>query len=181
MTSFFRDPGTFEALTRLIFPQLLQHHFPGDAIRIWIAGCSTGEEVYSLAISLLEFLEEHALALPFQLFATDIDAAALKQARAGVYQSKTLQAVSPQRLERFFLPLDRKGDLYQISKTIRERCVFARQNVANDPPFSRLDLVSCRNVLIYLTPVGQEKVLQTLYYALKPHGFLYLEPRKALG
>ncbi len=181
VTSFFRDASTFEAITRLVFPELVQHLFPGDPIRIWIAGCSTGEEVYSQAILLLEFLEEHALVFPFQLFATDIDAVALKQARAGIYQRKTLQAVSPERLVRFFLPLDRNGERYQISKVIREHCVFARHNVAHDPPFSHLDLVSCRNVLIYLTPAGQEKVLQTLHYALKPHGFLLLGASESVG
>lgn len=181
VTSFFRDTSTFEAVTRLVFPELVQHLFPGDPIRIWIAGCSTGEEVYSLAILLVEFLEEHALVLPFQLFATDIDAVALKQARAGIYQRKTLRAVSPERLTRFFLPLDSNGGRHQISKVIREHCVFARHNLAHDPPFSRLDLVSCRNVLIYLTPAGQEKVLQTLHYALKPHGFLLLGASESVG
>jgi two-component system CheB/CheR fusion protein len=181
VTSFFRDASTFEAVTCLVFPELVQHLLPGDPIRIWIAGCSTGEEVYSLAILLLEFLAEHALVLPFQLFATDIDAVALKHARAGIYQRKTLQTVSPERLERFFLPLDRNGERYQISKDIREHCVFAQHNVAHDPPFSRLDLVSCRNVLIYLTPAGQEKVLQTLHYALKPHGFLLLGASESVG
>jgi two-component system, chemotaxis family, CheB/CheR fusion protein len=181
VTSFFRDPGTFEALTRLVFPELVQHLLPGDSLRLWVAGCSTGEEAYSLAICLLEYLEEHALDLPFQLFATDLDAAAIKQARTGIYLMKTMQEVSPQRLQRFFLPLERSREQYQISKAIRERCVFARQNVANDPPFSRLDLVSCRNVLIYLTLGAQEKVLQALHYALKPHGFLLLGASESVG
>jgi two-component system CheB/CheR fusion protein len=181
VTSFFRDPNAFEVVTRLVFPEVVQHLFPADPIRIWVAGCSTGEEVYSLAMLLLEFLEERGLVLPFQIFATDIDAVALKEARAGVYQRKTLQAVSPERLQRFFLPLDRSGGQYQISEAIREHCVFAQHNVAHDPPFSRLDLVSCRNVLIYLTPLGQEKVLQTLHYALKPHGFLLLGASESVG
>ncbi len=181
VTSFFRDPDTFEAVTRLVFPELVQHLSPSDPIRIWVAGCSTGEEVYSLAIGLLDFLEEHALQLPFQIFATDIDAAALKHARAGVYLLKNMQGVSPQRLQRFFVPMDSSHERYQISKAIRERCVFARQNVANDPPFSRLDLVSCRNVLMYLNPMLQEKVLQTLHYALKPHGFLLLGTSESVG
>jgi two-component system CheB/CheR fusion protein len=181
VTSFFRDPGTFEALERLVFPELVQHLLPGDPLRLWVAGCSTGEEAYSLAICLLEYLEEHSLDLPFQLFATDLDAATIKEARTGIYQMKTMQTVSPQRLQRFFLPLERSGERYQISKAIRERCVFARQNVANDPPFSRLDLVSCRNVLIYLTPGAQEQVLQTFHYALKPHGFLLLGASESVG
>jgi len=181
VTSFFRDATAFEALPRLVFPALVQQLSPGDPIRLWVAGCSTGEEVYSLAICLLEFLQERALVHPFQLFATDIDAAAIKHARAGIYLMKTMQTVSPQRLQRFFVPLDRRGERYQISKAIRERCVFARHNLANDPPFSRLDMVSCRNVLIYLTPVLQEHVLQTLHYALKPHGFLLLGASESVG
>ena len=181
VTNFFRDPSTFEAVTRLVFPELVQHRLPEDPIRLWVAGCSTGEEVYSLAICLLDFLEERALQIPFQIFATDVDASALKRARAGVYLMKNMQEVSVQRLQRFFVPMDRSGEHYQISKAIRERCVFARQNVANDPPFSHLDLISCRNVLMYLTPALQEKVLQTLHYALKPHGFLLLGTSESVG
>ena len=181
VTSFFRDPSTFEALTRLVFPELVQQLIPGDPIRLWVAGCSTGEEVYSLAICLLEFLEERALTPPIQFFATDLDAVALKQARAGIYVTKGLQEISPARLQQFFVPIDRKGERYQISKAIRERCVFAVHNVANDPPFSRLDLVSCRNVLMYFLPEVQEKVLQTLHYALKPHGFLLLGASESVG
>jgi len=181
VTSFFRDPDTFEALTRLVFPELVQNLSSGDPIRLWVAGCSTGEEVYSLAICLLEFLEERSLAPPIQFFATDIDTAALKQARAGIYETKLLQGVSSARLQRFFVPIDRRGERYQISKAIRERCIFATHNVANDPPFSRLDLVSCRNVLMYLLPGAQEKVLQTLHYALKPHGFLLLGASEGVG
>ena len=154
---------------------------PGDPIRLWVAGCSTGEEAYSLAICLIEFLEKRALQIPFQIFATDIDAVALKQARAGVYQMKNMQEISPQRLQRFFVPMDRSGERYQISKAIRACCIFARQNVANDPPFSHLDLVSCRNVLMYLTPALQEKVVQTLHYALKSHGFLLLGSSESVG
>lgn len=181
VTSFFRDASIFETVSRLVFPTLVQNFSPGNSIRIWVAGCSTGEEVYSFAICLLEFLEERALLLPFQLFATDIDAMALKQARAGIYLMKTMQAISPQRLQRFFVPMDSRRERYQISKALRERCVFARHNVANDPPFSRLDLVSCRNVLMYLTPALQENVLQTLHYALNPHGFLLLGTSESVG
>lgn len=181
VTSFFRDESAFEAVKRLVFPELVQHLVSDDPLRLWVVGCSTGEEVYSLAIYLLEFLEERGLTLPIQIFATDIDTAVLKQARAGIYPAKSLQAVSPQRLQQFFLPVDRRGDRYQVSKAIRERCVFARQNVASDPPFSRLDLVSCRNLLIYLTLATQEKVLQTLHYALKPHGFLLLGTSESVG
>ncbi|GCE11607.1 chemotaxis protein CheB [Tengunoibacter tsumagoiensis] len=181
VTRFFRNQSAFEAITRVVFPGIVPHLLPGNPIRIWIAGCSTGEEVYSLAILLLEFRETHGLALPFQIFATDIDTGVLKQARAGIYQRKALQDVSSERLQRFFLPLDRSGERYQVNASIREQCVFARHNLAYDPPFSRLDLLSCRNVLIYLMPSAQEKVLQTLHYALKPHGFLVLGASESVG
>ncbi len=181
VTSFFRDPAIFEALRNLVFPELVRQRFPEEPLRLWVAGCSTGEEVYSLAICLLEFLEEHELAPPIQFFATDIDTAALKQARAGIYGTKLLQGVSSVRLQRFFVPIDRRRERYQISKAIRERCIFAAHNVANDPPFSRLDLVSCRNVLMYLFPEAQENVLQTLHYALNPQGFLLLGASESVG
>jgi two-component system, chemotaxis family, CheB/CheR fusion protein len=174
VTSFFRDPAAFEAMTRLVFPEIVQHLAPGESIRIWVPGCSTGEEAYSLAICLREFLEERSLTLPIQLFATDINPRAVAQARAGIYPAASLSALSPERLERFFTPIDRTRELYQISKAIRERCVFVLHNVAKDPPFPRLDLVSCRNVLMYLRSPLQRRVLQMFHYALKPHGFLLL-------
>ena len=174
VTSFFRDPAAFAALTRLVFPEIVQHLAPGESIRIWVPGCSSGEEAYSLAICLCEFLEERSLTFPIQLFATDINRRAVVQARAGIYPAAALSALSPERLERCFTPLDRTRGLSHISKAIRERCVFALHNVAKDPPFPRLDLVSCRNVLMYLRSPLQRRVLQTFHYALKPHGFLLL-------
>ncbi|GHO55811.1 CheR family methyltransferase [Ktedonobacter robiniae] len=181
VTRFFRDPPAFEAVTRLVFPEVVQHLLPAEPIRIWVVGCSTGEEVYSLAISLFEFREAQELPFSFQIFATDLDAGALKQARAGIYQPETLQAVSSERLQRFFLPLDRSRGRYQVNEAIRERCVFARHDVMHDPPFSRVDLISCRNVLMYLMPPAQEKVLQTLHYAIKSHGFLLLGASESVG
>jgi two-component system, chemotaxis family, CheB/CheR fusion protein len=171
VTSFFRDTAPFEALASSAFPTMVQRPDTSDPIRIWVAGCSTGAEAYSLAICLLEFLEERSLTLSFQIFATDINPIMLRHARAGIYTSNMLNAVSPQRLERFFT---RNGESYRIGQAIRERCIFALHDVTKDPPFSRLDLVSCRNVLIYLGPAFQQKVLQTFQYALKPHGFLLL-------
>jgi two-component system CheB/CheR fusion protein len=174
VTSFFRDEAPFLALARSAFPTIMQHLGANETIRIWVPGCSTGEEAYSLAICLLEFLEERSLRLPFQIFATDINPTALGCARAGIYPTSALSAVSPQRLKRFFTPFDRSRERYRIQEAIRERCLFALHDVIKDPPFSRLDLVSCRNVLIYLGPACQQKVLQTFHYALKPHGLLLL-------
>jgi two-component system CheB/CheR fusion protein len=174
VTDFFRDPPVFDALCRLVFPEMVERHVSGEAIRIWVPGCSTGEEAYSLAIRLIEFLEEHSLALPIQIFATDINPQALAQARSGVYAENSLTAVSPERLERFFTPLDRAQGGYRIAKEVRKRCIFARHNMVKDPPFSHLDLVSCRNVLIYLGKPLQQKAIQTFHYALASHGFLLL-------
>jgi two-component system CheB/CheR fusion protein len=181
VTSFFRDPEAFLALRRLAFPQVVERLAPNEPIRIWVAGCSSGQETYSLLICLLEFLEERSLAVPIQLFATDINAKALSQARTGIYAASALETVSPERLERFFTPIDRVQGSYRISKDIRERCVFALHNMAKDPPFSHLDLVSCRNVLIYLGQALQQRVLLTFHYALKPQGFLLLGNAESVG
>lgn len=174
VTSFFRDPEAFDALLRLAFPEIVEHHGSGNALRIWVPGCSTGEEAYSLAICLLEFLEERSLTLPIQIFATDINPGILSQARAGVYPGSSLAAVSQERLERFFTPVDQAQRNYRIVKVVRERCIFAQHNLVKDPPFSHLDLVSCRNVLIYLGKGLQQKAIQTFHYALDPPGFLLL-------
>ena len=171
VTCFFRDPPVFEALQNSIFPKLCVNRPAAQPIRIWVPGCSTGEEVYSLAISLIEFLEAKRLDLPIQIFGSDISETSLSKARAGVYPASIKADVAPHRLRRFFTKVNGH---YEISKSIRERCVFARQNLAQDPPFSRLDLVSCRNVLIYLGPVLQTKVLPIFHYALKPNGYLLL-------
>jgi two-component system CheB/CheR fusion protein len=174
VTSFFRDPETFDSLRRLAFPEMVKHHSPGNALRVWVPGCSTGEEAYSLAICLLEFLEERSLTLPIQIFATDINPRTLTHARTGVYPGNALAAVSKERLERFFTPVDQTQRDYRIAKMVRERCIFAQHNLVKDPPFSHLDLVSCRNVLIYLGKTLQQKAIQTFHYALDPHGLLLL-------
>jgi len=174
VTSFFRDEAAFAALTSHAFPNIVQHLAPEDTIRIWVPGCSTGEEAYSLAICLLEFLEERDLSPPIHLFATDINPRVLQHARAGVYPANALGTISARRLEQFFVPVDQEKGSYRIVKAVRERCVFALHNVAKDPPFSQLDLVSCRNVLIYLGTDYQRQMLQIFHYALKPGGFLLL-------
>lgn len=174
VTRFFRDEVVFATLAQHAFPDIIQHLAPTATLRIWVPGCSTGEEVYSLAICLLEFLEEQALTPLIQFFATDINVQALAHARAGVYSASAMAGVSSERRERFFTLVDRAYGSYRVNKALRERCVFAQHNLAKDPPFSHLDLVSCRNVLIYLGDNLQQKVIQTFHYALNPQGFLLL-------
>lgn len=174
VTSFFRDEAAFAALARFAFPEIVSRLVPEEAIRLWVPGCSTGEEAYSLLICLREFLEEGHLSWPIQLFATDINPRCIARARAGVYPAQTLSALSPARLERFFDPLDTEQGSYRVARAVREQCVFALHNVLQDPPFTHLDLVSCRNVLIYLGADAQQQVLRLFHYALKPQGFLLL-------
>jgi two-component system CheB/CheR fusion protein len=178
VTAFFREPPVFEALKKRVFPALVKNRTRQDPLRIWVPGCATGEEAYSIAICLTEFLEEAKLSLPFEIFATDISETAVQKARAGTYTGLALAHVSPQRLARFFTATERG---HQIAKAIRDVCVFARHNVAQDPPFSKLDLISCCNVLIYLGAVLQRKVLSILHYALKPTGFLVVGPAESIG
>ena len=178
VTAFFREPGVFEELKKQVFPALVENRAAGDPIRIWVPGCATGEEAYSIAICLMEFLDDVKGSVPFEIFATDISETAIEKARAGTYTGVALAHVSPQRLARFFSRTERG---YQIAKIVRDLCVFARHNVAHDPPFSRLDLISCCNVLIYLGAVLQRKVLAILQYALKPTGFLVLGPSESIG
>ncbi|MGZ8244368.1 chemotaxis protein CheB [Methylomagnum sp.] len=178
VTNFFRDPEVFEALKEEIFPHLLAGKSANAALRIWIPGCSTGEEVYSLAIALVESMGEKGVNAPIQLFGTDISDLAVDKARAGVYPDNIESDVTPERLRRFFTKCD-SG--YQVSKPIRDLCIFARQNVAKDPPFSNLDLVSCRNVLIYFGQELQKKVLPMFHYALNPNGFLLLGNSESIG
>lgn len=178
VTSFFRDPESFEALKSVVFPAIVKDKAPGTPIRIWVAGCSTGEEAYSIAICLLEFLSDQISRLPIQIYATDISETVIEHARNGIYTASQVAHVSPERLYRFFVQVD--GG-YQISKSVRELCVFARQNLIGDPPFSRLDLISCRNVLIYLGTTLQKKLLPIFHYGLKPTGFLMLGSSETVG
>jgi two-component system, chemotaxis family, CheB/CheR fusion protein len=186
VTGFFRDPEAFEGLRKHVFPDLFGDSKRTGTVRVWVPGCSTGEEVYSLAMAMLEYvwLETTKTAKAtlggtlFQIFATDISDTSLDRARAGLYAEALMADVSPERLRRFFVRLD--GG-YQIAKPVREMCIFAKQNVAKDPPFSNLDLVSCRNLLIYLGPVLQKRVVPSLHYALKPSGYLMLGEAESLG
>jgi two-component system CheB/CheR fusion protein len=171
VTQFFREPEAFEALKQEVFPSLVEGRPDNSVVRIWVAGCATGEEVYSLAISLLEYLDGRPERVSIKILATDLNEVALEKARAGVYLDNIEIDVSPTRLRRFFVP--QEGH-YQISKVIRELCIFSRHNMATDPPFSRIDLVSCRNVLIYMDASLQRRVFPLLHYALNPGGFLFL-------
>ena len=178
VTSFFRNPDAFIALKRLAFPKLTRPRRE-DPVRIWVLACSTGQEAYSLAMALVEHCEQVTSRPPkLQIFATDLNNELLDKARAGLYGKSVAQEVSPERLRRFFVEED--GG-YRIAKRIREMCVFARQNVLSDPPFSRMDLISCRNLLIYLEPGAQKKILTTLHYALQPGGFLFLGASESVG
>ncbi|HEY8151625.1 MAG TPA: chemotaxis protein CheB [Vicinamibacteria bacterium] len=178
VTSFFRDAEVFQALTDKVLPAFFADR-PADApVRVWVPGCASGEEAYSIAIGLLEAAGRQPSNPTFQVFGTDLSETALKKARAGLYLENAAQHVSPERLRRFFTKVEGR---YQISKAIREMCVFARHDLTRDPPFSRMDLISCRNVLIYLEPRLQERVFATLHYALSPSGFLVLGPAESAG
>lgn len=187
VTGFFRDPGAFEALRATVLPAILKdRHLDDTPVRIWVPGCSTGEEVYSIAMVLIEYLWERQQSFPLasigsravQIFATDISDNALDRARAGLYGEAAVAEVSPARLAKFFLKID--GG-YQINKALRDMCIFAKQNVTRDPPFSNLDLISCRNLLIYLGPTLQKRVIPTLHCALKTDGYLMLGGSESLG
>ncbi len=207
VTSFFRDPEAFEALKSEVFPRFMLNKSPTEPIRIWVPGCSTGEEVYSIAICLVEFLEDlsqaeeeglppdsiapnasgagerkkpkYKTAIPsIKIFATDISDTAIEKARAGIYTTSQTLNVEPERLQRFFIQVE---DGYSISKRIRELCIFAKQNLSQDPPFYNLDLISCRNVLIYLKPALQKQAMQIFNYSLNLTGCLLLGTSESPG
>jgi len=171
VTGFFRDAVAFQMLKKKVFPKIINRLRNNDAIRLWAPGCATGEEVYSLAILLLEYLGDRAGQVPIQIFGTDISERALVKARVGVFSESIAADVSAPRLRRYFAKVP--GG-YQISKAVRDVCILAKQNIAKDPPFSNLDLISCRNVLIYLNPLLHKRVMPVFHYALKPDGFLLL-------
>lgn len=171
VTSFFREPETFDALRLEVLPQLTIDRPAEAPLRIWVPACSTGEEAYSMAICVLEFLHEIKSPAGLQVFATDISDPALDKARSGKYTEGEVSEVSRERLARFF---ERTQGGYQVTKPLRDMCIFARQNIINDPPFSRLDLISCRNLLIYLDGSLQKKLIPIFHYALRPNGFLVL-------
>lgn len=169
VTQFFRDPHAFDALQTSVIPKLLEHKGAGEPIRIWVPACATGEEVYSIAILVRESMERHGAALKVQIFGTDIDDAAVAIARAARYSK--MEGVSRERIERWFAE---DGEEYCPVREVREMCIFSTHSVVKDPPFSKLDLISCRNLLIYLKTGLQDRLLQTFHYALRPGGYLCL-------
>ncbi|HJQ85562.1 MAG TPA: chemotaxis protein CheB [Candidatus Binatia bacterium] len=178
VTRFFREPESFAAIVSHVLPRILEQQRDDQPIRVWVPGCSTGEEAYSIAILILEYLGERASAVPVQVFATDVSEAAIDHARAGVYPESIVADVSAERLRRFFV----KGDgAYRVTKAIRDLCIFARQDLTRDPPFSRIDLVLCRNVLIYMGAELQKRLMVLFHYALKPTGFLVIGGAETVG
>jgi len=180
VTNFFRDPEAFAVLENLVIPRLFQGKQAGSVVRVWCAGCSTGEEAYSVAILLQEQLEQLKTSIKVQVFATDIDRRAIAAARLGVYPASIADNISPERLARYFTA-DSSGSTYRVHKSIRDLLVFSEQDVIKDPPFSRLDLVSCRNLLIYLGSELQKKLMSLFHYALQPGGVLFLGTSETAG
>ena len=178
VTRFFREPASFEALKERVLPTAMETCGGERPIRLWVCGCSTGEEAYSLAITVLEFLDDTRQDTPIQVFATDVSEQAIGYARDGIYPESIAADVSRERLERFFTQMDAG---YRVNKRVRDVCIFARQDVTRDPPFSRLDLILCRNVLIYMGADLQKKVMTVFHYALKPTGFLMLGHSETVG
>ena len=178
VTSFFRDPEAFEVLAKKILPQLLGEKRVKDPVRVWIPGCASGEEAYSVAIILRECMDELNRHFDVQIFATDIDPSAIDTSRAGVYPGSIALDVGPDRLKRFFV---KENEHYRIKKDIREMVVFAVQNIIKDPPFTKLDLLCCRNLLIYLDSGMQKKLLPLFHYSLKPDGILFLGTSETIG
>lgn len=177
VTGFFREPRSFETLQRSAFPQIISRNEP-DGIRLWVPGCSTGEEPYSLAIALREALELAGVERQVQIFATDINDAQIARARAATYSHESVASLTPERLAHNF---ERVPTGWRLRKHVREMCVFARHDITRDPPFTRIDLVSCRNLLIYWNRKQQDRVLPLIHYALRPSGFLFLGSSESAG
>jgi two-component system CheB/CheR fusion protein len=178
VTSFFRDPEAYLTLQKKVLPLLTQKREPGLPVRIWVPGCSTGEEVFSVAIAWLEYADQLREHVPVQIFGTDISPAAVDRARSGRYPDSIVANVSPERLRRFFVN-SQQG--YQVAKPVRDLCVFAVHNLLSDPPFTQLDLLTCRNVLIYLEPSFQNRLVELFHYTLRPGGCLILGPSEDIG
>jgi two-component system CheB/CheR fusion protein len=171
VTNFFRDADAFEKLSEVVIPKLFEGRGANDTVRVWVPGCATGEEVFSIAILMREHMDTLIAVPRVQIFATDIDEHALSVARAARYPEALLDMVTPERRERFFVP---NGGSYVLNKAVRDLCIFSPHSVIRDPPFSRLDLISCRNLLIYFGADAQEKVIPIFHYSLKPGGYLFL-------
>ncbi|HEY2343872.1 MAG TPA: chemotaxis protein CheB, partial [Chthoniobacteraceae bacterium] len=178
VTSFFRNPSVFEVLKKKIFPRLAKNHSNGDSLRFWVTGCSTGQEAYALAMAYVEFAERAQIALPAQIFATDVNATVLEHARLGRYTKAHVSGVSAERLQRFF---QKENEFYRVQKPIRDMVIFAQHNLLSDPPFTRVDMISCRNMLIYLESALQERIIPSFHYSLRAGGFLVLGASESVG
>ena len=178
VTEFFRDTDAFTLLKKTVLSKLLKTKKAGETLRIWVAACATGEEVYSIAIALIELQDAKTNNIPFQIFASDLSAEAIQEARNGEYSVQQLKNVSPKRLQRFFT---KSKDKYRISQPLRDVCIFAQHNILSDPPFSRMDFISCRNFLIYLETSAQKKAIATFHYALIEGGCLLLGKSETIG
>jgi two-component system CheB/CheR fusion protein len=171
VTDFFRDAAAFRGLETLVIPNLFDSKRADDGVRVWVVGCSTGEEAYSIAILLREQMDKLPVVPRVQIFATDIDEAAMGLARAARYLPNAVKDVSPERLRRFFV---HEAGSYRVARELRDMCIFSNHSVIRDPPFSRIDLISCRNLLIYLKPEPQSQIIPLFHYATRPGGFLFL-------
>ena len=178
VTSFFRNPSVFETLKRKIFPKLVKNMAGADSLRIWVAGCSTGQEAYSLAMAYSEFAEKAEDSVPIQIFASDVNGAVLETARAGCYSKADVSMVGSERLKKFFTLEEGR---YRVHKSVRDLVIFAQHNLVQDPPFTRVDLITCRNMLIYFEAALQQKIIPAFHYALKPNGFLVLGSSESVG
>ncbi|NML22451.1 hypothetical protein HHL16_16320 [Pseudoflavitalea sp. G-6-1-2] len=178
VTNFFRDAEACTYLKATLLPRLFKNKSPGDALRIWIPACSTGEEAYSMAMIILEMQDSKFQSIPVQIFATDLNAQAISKARIAIYSKQEVENVSPKRLQRFFT---RSDGGYRIAQSVRDICVFAPHNVLSDPPFSRIDLVSCCNLMIYFDTAAQKRAMATFHYALNPDGYLQLSKTETIG
>jgi len=180
VTNFFRDKNAFDYIEQHIIPRLFEGKKPGTLIRVWCSGCSTGEEAYSLAMLLQEYKDKINVNYKIQLFATDIDSRAISYARIGLYPINISSDITPERLERFFV-LEPDAEKYRVGKVLRDMIVFSEQSIIKDPPFSKLDLITCRNVLIYFNISLQKKVIPIFHYALNPEGILFLGSSESIG
>jgi two-component system CheB/CheR fusion protein len=178
VTRFFRDEDSYGKLSEEVLPNLFKQNNHNETLRVWVAGCSTGEEAYSIAIMIKEYMNKNSLHREVKIFATDIDSNSLEYAGAGQYPDSIVSDITPDVINRYFT---RKGERYQVNESIRSMVIFARHNLLQDPPFSKIDLISCRNLLIYLNNNVQQKVLALFYLSLLPQGFLFLGSSESLG
>jgi two-component system CheB/CheR fusion protein len=177
VTRFFRDPEAFDLLEQRILPELLMREPRNTPVRLWVAGCATGEEAYSLAILVQDLMARHG-ERPVKIFATDVHRGSLERAAIAAYDEEAVSNVSPERLARYFI---QTGSTYQVVPELRQMIVFAQHNVISDAPFTRLDLITCRNLLIYLQPAAQQRILSFFHFALNQNGVLFIGPSESLG